>query len=265
MSRRILFSIVCVGFVAAAMMGCSVEYRAIFSHKAKPAPPKIIITAGYPNYQTGESVEFKVVPQKAEKGWMGYKWEVIPPEKGAHYDVQYKQEPDSGIELSDKVYMWFHVPGIWKLRLIVAPQRSLRCRDAKCRKPLPNLPYRGGQVVTCPACKGKVHIPAVGGGIGSKAVTSKPEEILIINTRPRRLGGKGRPIEGETDSDVVSIFPRGGWVFVGERFQVSLFGVQMYTDAGGAEFPQERYIKKVEIEFGDGTKREEYGNSKVRE
>jgi hypothetical protein len=258
-----LLLVCCFALIGAGVISCPKPvYKAGFSHRLQDPPPRILVTAGLPYYRVNQWVEFAAVPQQPKLGgWMGYAWRATGP--AANMEWRHYQDPDSAADLADKVWGRFHTPGKWKIELAVKEQHVLRCRNPKCWKPFPKLPYRAATTLMCPSCKSQTTVPDVPfSSFGGKVAVTRPEEIVIIDIGPRRFidGEPGKGIDYNTP--LITIFPEGGWVFVGERFSLSLFGVQMWTDAGkGLAWPKDRVIKKVEIDFGDGTKIEEYANS----
>ncbi|GEM_PF-3206397 len=259
MRVKIVFAVTVLGF----LLGCREVYKVGFTHKKQEPPPRIMVGGELPFYRVWDWVELtsktSVRPQGA---WMGYAWKVSGPEGGT-VDWRYRQDPETGVELADKVWVRFHKPGKWQIQLFTAPHVPMVCTNPECRASFPNLPYRGGVSLVCPACKTQRLVPKVdtqGGRWKAKPVASRPEEILIIEVGPVRFID-GDPKKGVDTRPLVSVFPEGGWVYVGMRFQVSLFGVVMHTNGGkDVVWPRDRVIKKIQIDFGDGTKVEEYIN-----
>lgn len=242
-------------------------YGAEFDHRRNDAPPLILLRTDVPYYHVDRWVQVEAKPMQARQGWLYHHWFIQSPGEGATYNLRGYQHPETGIWLGDKKWFRFHAPGPWKIFLSVEERDAVACSNPACTHAFAELPFAGGTVLICPACGSATVVPTgkyefyrdEKPRVYGKAVLSKPAEFLVVDIRPRRLVGEGE--ERRDDLPIITLFPSGGWVYTGERFQASLFGVRMVTDTGGQPFTQDqRVIRKVAVDFGDGTKVEEYEN-----
>ncbi len=238
-------------------------HKSDFIHKTGVEWPLVKAKIPLPTYRKGEWVEFEPVPQQSPcwSGWLMHFWQLETMPAGGVWEGRVRLLPENGASVNDHLSARFFTPGKWGFRLFLQDVPKLSC--PKCKETPPSQSYCPGTKFPCPRCKSEIQVPAFDVK-NFKTVGSELKEIIITDLRPRRFV-YGDPSRGD-DLPIVSTFPEGGWAYVGERLQVSLFGLRMHLDTGNEGFfPAERVIRKVVVDFGDGTKTEEYENASATE
>ncbi|MCU0722294.1 MAG: hypothetical protein MUC63_01510 [Planctomycetes bacterium] len=235
------------------------------SHKASVPPESLVPTAAYPSYRLGEWVEIAPKYSPVGNGWVAFGWNAQEPgSEGLSHTAgsvvcKAARDPESLYLTSDKFWMRFSKPGLWKVFIYANEFPALTCPH--CGHGFDRFTFAMNQDIPCPKCQQTVRTP--GNASSQQTAVSKPLEIVVYDLAPRRFVDDDEK-RGE-DLPVIKLSPPDGWVFTGESLDLFLHGVRMDWRMGepGASYAlgkEVRVISKVQVDFGDGTKVEEYLN-----